>query len=384
MGIITRFQRSRTLAKAHKLAANGDASGAIETLRKANRKSAHGQYERAVVDLLLQSNTTAAGSAEALPQSAQAGAVATLDARDGIIPEIQARELNAETLRTAIDTSGYLIVRGLLDTQDTADLRHCIDQALGARVDAEQNPEPPNNDPWYYPSPHFPGTHVAFSKLKKQKPYARTGSIMVIDSPRGSFRVLDLYRKLGLKKLLDTYFREPAVLATRKWVFRLIEPRDLGRGIGGGWHQDGRFMGEGIRALNMWVALTECGEGTDAPGITLLPKRISEILETGTRGANIDWVVAGALVEELAADAPVVSPYFNDGDALFFDHFSLHRSGHEPGLSRNRYALESWFYALAGNPLFIACTRRLRIVRRLMPQARVLCTTLPTTRPECR
>ena len=30
------------------------------------------------------------------------------------------------------------------------------------------------------------------------------------------------------------------------------------------WHQDGAFLGKGIRALNVWVALTDCG--VDAPG----------------------------------------------------------------------------------------------------------------------
>ncbi|MCR9106865.1 MAG: hypothetical protein NXI15_16350 [Gammaproteobacteria bacterium] len=342
---MSRFHRTRTLGAAHKLAARGNTPGAIETLRRANRKHPHGDLERALVDLLLQSKPAAAKAGHDLPAANDPAGDHPPTLPAGRIPEINARDLNAQTLRTAINEAGYLIVRGFFDSGDTAELRECIDAALGARVDAEQLDAPPTDDPWYYPSPHFPGTHVAFSKLKQQKHYARTGSIMVIDSPRGAFRVLELYRKYGLKTLLDNYFREPAVLATRKWVFRLIEPRDLGHGIGGGWHQDGRFMGEGIVALNMWVALTECGEGTDAPGITLLPRRIAQILETGTRGANIDWVVAGALVEELAADAPIVSPHFKEGDALFFDHFSLHRSGHEPGLTRNRYALESWFYA---------------------------------------
>ncbi len=41
----------------------------------------------------------------------------------------------------------------------------------------------------------------------------------------------------------------------------------------------------------------------------------------------------------------MVRPHFAAGDALFFDHLSLHRTGHAPGQSRNRHALESWFYA---------------------------------------
>jgi hypothetical protein len=146
--------------------------------------------------------------------------------------------------------------------------------------------------------------------------------------------------------VFDAFFGEQSVVATRKWVFRLVEPiKDYGGGIGGGWHQDGQFMGEGIRALNMWIPLTDCGEGTPAPGITLIPKRIGEIVEYGTRGAKLDWVVGGELVAELAKGVHIISPNFSAGDALFFDHYSLHRSGHEIGQSKNRYALESWFYA---------------------------------------
>lgn len=343
MGFIERIQTSRALSRAHKLAERGKSQDAIATLREANRKQPNPALERAVVDLLLQNRST--GNAAPAQAAAENSADAhTSRFRDGTIPEVPASEFSVDVLREAIDSTGYLIVRDFFDNTDTAEVRACIDAALNARVEAETAGGDDNNA-WYYPSPHFPGTHKAFAKLKKNQDYSRTGSIMVIDSPRGSFRVLEMYRKYGLKKLLDAYFGEPAVLATRKWVFRLVEPRDLGHGIGGGWHQDGRFMGEGIRALNMWVALSECGEGTDSPGITLLPKRITEILETGTRGANIDWVVPGALVEELNEDSPIVNPHFNAGDALFFDHYSLHRSGHEPGLTRNRYALESWFYA---------------------------------------
>ena len=79
-------------------------------------------------------------------------------------------------------------------------------------------------------------------------------------------------------------------------------------------------------------------------GIALLPRRFEHVLEFGIRGANVEWVVGPDLVRELAEETPVVTPHFDPGDALFFDQFSLHRSGHVPGKRRNRYALESWFY----------------------------------------
>jgi len=71
-------------------------------------------------------------------------------------------------------------------------------------------------------------------------------------------------------------------------------------------------------------------------------------------GARLDWTVGPDLVAELAQECPMVRPHFEAGDALFFDHLSLHRTGHAANQSRNRHALESWFYtrsATGGRPV---------------------------------
>lgn len=345
MGVFRQLSKSILLSRASRLREKGDTKGALDSLFSANRKHEDDVVERDIVDLLLQLTPDDASPSKpvlsAAPEPQKAAAF-----HSGEIPEIHAKDLSPAMLQDAISHAGYLIVRGLFDASEAADLRTCIDESLNSRADAPEESDEVPQGPWYYPSPHFPGSHVAYSARNKKKKFGRTGSIRVIDSPRGTYKVLELYRKYRLKELLDAYFEQPSLLAMRKWVFRLIEPiPGMDDSIGGGWHQDGQFMGEGIVALNMWVALTDCGDGTDAPGITLLPKRIEEIVEFGTRGARLDWVVGGELVEELAADASIVSPRFAPGDALFFDHFSLHRSGHGPDQSVNRHALESWFYA---------------------------------------
>ena len=68
------------------------------------------------------------------------------------------------------------------------------------------------------------------------------------------------------------------------------------------WHQDGAFLGRGIRALNVWVALTHCG--VDAPGMDLLPRRLDHIVETGTGGAIFDWAVGPASSRRLPSTHP--------------------------------------------------------------------------------
>ncbi|MFT4518826.1 MAG: hypothetical protein ACI9JM_001211 [Halioglobus sp.] len=350
--IVQRISNSRALKRAALLHNNGEINSALECLVEANRKRPHEVIEQAIVDLLLQMKQTEELS-NAPAQSLPASEECLRDFVSGEIPEVQASELSAALLKKAISKSGYLIVRGFFNTEDAEDIKHCIDRSLNARADADEAQDEHARNAWYYASEHFPGSHVAYSKRNQTKAFSRTGSIRVIDSPRGTFKVLEVYRQRGIKKLMEEYFGQAALLSIRKWVFRLIEPIEgMDDSIGGGWHQDGQFMGEGVIALNMWVSLTDCGHGTPAPGITLLPKRIEEIVEFGTHGAHLKWVVGGELVEELAADAPIISPTFAPGDALFFDHYSLHRSGHGPDQSTNRYALESWFYAksaTAGN-----------------------------------
>jgi hypothetical protein len=326
----------------------GDWRNAYETLATLNRKNANETLERAMIDILLQASDPAGTVEIARPGDSPLPFKGSSTC--GIIPEVSAAALNAATLQEAIRDHGYLLVRGVVSTAFAGELRDTIDSAMRARLEvAVPDAVGLCNGPWYYESPHFPGNHIGFAAQNKQQKYGLTGSIMVADSPRGAFQVLEQYRAMNLKGLLSEYFGEPAVLASRKWVFRVQPPREVGDGVGGGWHQDGQFMGAGARALNMWIALTPCGDTTTAPGLALIPKRIHEIMEYGTGGANIDWVVGREVIEKLAVEAPVVRPCFAAGDALFFDHLSLHRSGHAKNQDHNRYALESWFYAASGN-----------------------------------
>ncbi len=63
-----------------------------------------------------------------------------------------------------------------------------------------------------------------------------------------------------------------------------------------------------------------------------------------------DWSVSPHVVAEAAADAPVIRPDFAAGDALLFDHMFLHRTAAGPGMSRERYAMENWFFAPSAYP----------------------------------
>jgi len=103
-----------------------------------------------------------------------------------------------------------------------------------------------------------------------------------------------------------------------------------------------------VRTLNLWIALSPCG--TDAPGLDIVPRRFETVLPTGTDGAIFDWSVSPDVVAEAAGDVEVVRPDFKAGDVLLFDHLMLHRTGVAEGMTQQRHAIESWFFAPSGFP----------------------------------
>ena len=92
------------------------------------------------------------------------------------------------------------------------------------------------------------------------------------------------YATIGLRDVVTDYLGERPVLSANKCTLRRV-PLTANTD----WHQDGAFLGNGIRALNVWVALTDCG--VDAPGMDLVPRRFERVVETGTGGAIFDWAV---------------------------------------------------------------------------------------------
>lgn len=107
-------------------------------------------------------------------------------------------------------------------------------------------------------------------------------------------------------------------------------------------------MGAGIRSLNVWMALSPCG--AEASGLEVLPQRVERILPTGSHGAIFDWSVGPEMVRQVAGPTGTTAPLFEAGDALLFDHFFVHRTGIPEAISKDRYAIESWFFAPTAYP----------------------------------
>ncbi|WP_116367391.1 phytanoyl-CoA dioxygenase family protein [Parahaliea mediterranea] len=264
----------------------------------------------------------------------------------GRLADIPAAALDVETLRAGVLGSGGVIVRELLKPSQAEELRQGIDRVLAARHAVANGQADGADKTWYGRSRSVAGGPVQFGTLGANAP-ADSGSVWAVDSPVMALKLISLYRQLGLPALLHDYFGEDALLSVKKWVLRKVKPNPQQQA---GWHQDGRFLGDGIRTVNMWIALSDCGGDAAAPGMDIIPASRRVIHETGTQGAAFDWTVGAGLVAEIEKTTPAENPRFRPGDALFFDEFNLHRTGFAPHHTAYRYAVESWFFAASRAP----------------------------------
>lgn len=152
------------------------------------------------------------------------------------------------------------------------------------------------------------------------------------------FDLISEIENTNLIESIETYFGERPALSVKKTTLRRV-PRDSNAG----WHQDGAFLGENIRTVNLWIALTDCG--STAPSMDMVPIRLNEIVPTGTDNADYSWSVNNDLANQVSGPTPPQRLHFKAGDAILFDEMNLHRTGVSPGMTNDRYAIEAWFFA---------------------------------------
>ena len=242
------------------------------------------------------------------------------------VPEIDAAELTVDILGGAVAHHGLLLVRGLFTSDQVVDSRLVLD-----RVKAASQLAQPDESGWYVPWGQFEKAHRRVAENR--------GTNWLADSPRGLDRMLEHLRNVGLIEVLGEHFQERPVFSLQKSVLRTVQPETRSTG----WHQDGSFLGDDVRAMNVWVALSHCGGSAPASGMELIPQRIEEIYKIDPSIDNIS--ISLDTIADLKREHPTVSPEFNPGDALLFDEHLLHRTQCDPGLTAVRYALECWFFA---------------------------------------
>ena len=259
------------------------------------------------------------------------------------IPEITPAAFGPETLGAGIVHHGGLIVRGLLASDEVSLLTACVRRAFAAQRRYREGSMTREDRKWFH---EF---RVRDSKgvLYGGRGFADDGSgILGADSPATVHEVLRVAEARGIVAAVEAFLGERPAVSVMKTTLRVVPPT-----TGTGWHQDGAFLGDYVRSVNMWIALSECGE--DAPSLDIIPKRFDHIVPTGTDGTPFPWSVAECVAERAAREAGVeiVHEHFAPGDVIFFDHMNLHRTGVRPGMTKERLAIEWWFFAPSRFPV---------------------------------
>jgi hypothetical protein len=319
--------------RARDLASAGQVLEALSELTQANRRHADAAVEEELVGLRhaafdVIDRKPAVGDRRIRAQPPQPGG----------LPELTKSELTVATLRHGLATHGCVLVRGLITSTQAVDLTRGIDRALAACDAGLAGAARQDTTPWFAPFEPASGEYRIGGRRRWMR---ASGGMWTVDSPRMLFELLEVFDATGIAALVADHFGERPVLSANKCNLRRV-PVDTSTN----WHQDGAFLGAEVNSVNVWLGLSHCG--VDAPGLDIVPQRVDTLLETGTEGAIFDWSVGHDVVSDLGV--PVLRPELGPGDALLFDHLFLHRTGVDPGMTRERYAIESWFFAPSSYP----------------------------------
>jgi hypothetical protein len=245
-------------------------------------------------------------------------------------PELSPRQLDGDAIARGILNHGCLIVRGLFGYRHVQRLLDDIDRAFDAREAAKSGAPVEETRPWFVP--FRPG-------VGRPDTFDNRNHVRTVDSPGSLFDLREAFEDVGLGPSIASYMGERPALSVNKCELRRVPPA-----VGPvDFHQDGAFLGAGIRTVNVWLSLSHCG--VEAAGMDIVPRRIKRVLPTGIDGAVMDWTLSPVTVTRELDDPPVVRPVFAPGDVLLFDELMIHRTANEPTMTATRYAAETWFFA---------------------------------------
>ncbi len=317
-------EHARALGEA--LLRSGRRLEALQALRLANRMRRDPRLEHRLVRL---HHTAFANVDRSLPHPEWPPYVPEdVPGSDGP-PIVKPSDLSPGLLRRGILRHGCVLARGLVPPARVDRLVRAIDRAFDAH-DAWAESKQTSED--------FDPLEVIPSG-EELRGWIRHGlGVLAVDSPPAFHEYMETVYDLGIDKLIAGHLGERPALSAEKCTLRRVDASVSDAY----WHQDGSFMGENIRTVNAWFALSRCG--SDAPGLDVIPRRFEQLLPRG-EGLYFDWAVARTTIDRLLPDVPIWRPDFEAGDVLFFDHLFLHRTAAEPTMPRLRYAIESWYFA---------------------------------------
>ena len=215
------------------------------------------------------------------------------------IPTVDPGQVSAATIGGGILHHGCVRVNGLLDPQTATRFRELIEAAFSARQRIVDGDPVEAAAPWYVP----------FAKgVENATGFGSKRFVRAVDVPHALFELAEAFERTGVRKAVEEYFNERPAMIANKWVLRRspsgVDNTD--------YHQDGAFLGDAIRTVDCWIALSDCGPGTGRPAMDVVPRRF-EIIAPGQDGATFPWSVAAATVERLAGSTSIASPSLRGG-----------------------------------------------------------------------
>ena len=261
--------------------------------------------------------------------------VEDLFAESGGIPEIDFKEIDVMTVRSGVFNHGSIIVRNLLSEDQIAILAMSVEKAFEARDNADRSEE---QQAWY--------TEPEGVDIAERSWVWDGGGVLAGDSPRGLFHLIEIFEETGMIDLITNFFGQRPCLSVKKTTLRMTKPN---LDSSNGWHQDGSFLGTNIRSLNVWIALTDCG--IDSASMDMFPRRLPGLIPTGTEGAAFSWSVSPLAIDQVCGGGIPQHLLFKAGDAVIFDEINLHRTSTLPEMTKDRLAIESWFFPPSYHPL---------------------------------
>lgn len=328
-------ERRPELAEAERLKSEGKFSEAIDLLTDANRQARDPGIERELRDLRHLEGITLLENAPA--EASYADPVGPVPDRgeQSRCPEVTPDELSPGLVRAAFLEAGCLLVRGLMDPEKAGRIAADIDHSFEVRKALAEGESDPDG---FYDELQPEESFV----VAEREWVEEGGGVLATDSPKMLFDMLDAFEKANLRKVIEGYLGERPAISAQKCTLRKATPD-----VSGGWHQDGKFMGE-VRSMNVWLSLSRCGDV--APSMDVVPVRLDDYVEIGGPGTFLDFQISDQTAEKAAGDIGVVRPIFDPGDALLFDHLFLHQTGSDPEMPNARYAIESWFFGPSSYP----------------------------------
>jgi hypothetical protein len=331
---------SKVLRNAERLVGAKKFTEAINALTHANKRNPSAAIERRLVEIRHEAffHQTFNSEFETWPPKVSDQFIQATG-----IPEITKSQFNGEILRNGVFTRGSIIVRDLLDERDVDLLRTGIQETYKHHDLHSTGSSLEETQPWFVP---FVPSGSHSTEVIDRYWYRAGGAELAADSPRGLFNLIDCLQRTGIIDAVTKYLGERPALSVRKTSLREI-PFTLNTELG--WHQDGAFLGKNIRTMNLWIALTDCG--VDAPSMFMIPKRLNHIVPTGTEGALFDWSVSQQMINEVCGEEGPTHLQFKAGDAIIFDEMNMHRTSTLPEMTKNRFAVECWFFAPSCYPM---------------------------------